>query len=243
MRKINTNYNLIKTLLCGSVLFFYTNCLAQSCDPNIKHSWEMGPYAGVSNFKGDIAPNIKFSNINYSFGGTIKYNPDYFSGIRLIVNSIGLSAKDSRVNRPLNEFRNEHFSANVVEVGGLYDYNFIPFTHPKQLINWSPFLVGGISLMYITANNNGVQNSELKPLTFALLLGGGSRIQLNPKWIINFEFIARKTYTDALDIPTSTYIDGTQKTISTNKDWVYTFQTGITYTFFKVMCPDPVKNI
>lgn len=241
-----TNYKTLnKTLLFGSVLFFcILNTKAQTVEQNLKHSWELGAYLGGSNFKGDIAPNLNFRNTGYSFGTTIKYNLDYFSSLKLIVNNISIHGSDNRINRPFHNDRNESFSANMMEIGALYDYNFIPFTHPKQILNFSPFLVGGFSFLMINSSNGaGVENDKLPPVVLSIPFGGGTRIALNPKWILNFEAIARRTFTDFIDLSSQKYTNGVQKSISTNNDWVYTFQIGLSYTFYRVICPDPVKNI
>ncbi len=241
MRNRNKTFlSSIKTLLFGSVLFFYSPLIFSQGQGDIlysSHSWEIGPYIGVSNFHGDLARSMKLENTGYSFGGTLKYNFNHFTALRANFNSIKIWGKDSRVNLPLNQYRQESFSAGITEFGGLVDYNFIPFSHPKQLMNWSPYLVGGLSIFYISTNNNAGTSEDIKPVNVAIPFGGGSRIQLNPQWIINFEFIARKTFTDALDFPESEFPNGSQRSITTNKDWFYTFQTGVSYTFFGVKCP------
>ncbi len=241
--KSNMN-NIIKTLLIGSVLFFYaSHGKAQNEELDSPRSWELGPYIGLSNYKGDLAPNPKITNSSYSFGASVKYNVDHFIGIRGSFTGMNIGANDNRVNFPHYQFRGDRFSASIFETAALIDYNFIPISHPKQLYNWSPFLVAGVSAMYVRSKTNGLVNESANPLMIALPIGGGSRIELNPQWILNFEFIARKTFTDFIDTPANVYDNGFQRGVDTNKDWIFTLQMGISYTFYRVICPESTKGI
>ena len=220
-----------KTLLTGSVLVFI-------CHSVIAQSWETGVSGGLSNYRGDLAPNLKISNVRYSAGANLKYNIDYFSGVRLSINTLNVVGNDNHVKFPLYQQRGTRFAASVLDVAVLYDFNFIPFMHPKELKNWSPYLTMGLGFYNARIKGEDVENLEPEPVGMTLPLGVGSHIALNPKWVINFEFLSRKLFTDRFDLVHDTYNDGTQRGISTNTDWYFSLQMGISYTFYSVKCPD-----
>jgi hypothetical protein len=67
--------------------------------------------------------------------------------------------------------------------------------------------------------------------------GGGFKYRTNAHFIINFQFIANKTFTDSIDgIYNQT---GAAKSItnSNDKDWYYYSGISVGYVFWKVVCP------
>lgn len=184
-------------------------------------SFELGVFGGLVHYNGDLNPNAQFStdfsrpaygivgrkNLNRRW--SIKFNA-YFGRI------VG---DDSKVNREYNQTRNLSFESSLWDVGGQFEFNFIPY-HPldEKSSPFSPYLFGGLSLFHFnpTAELQG-NRYELQPLktegqakgysltSMAVPFGIGVKARINHRLLIGFEWGIRRTWTDYLDDVSTTY--------------------------------------
>ena len=171
--------------------------------------------------------------------------------------------------------RQLHFRSPVFELSGQIEFNFLPYETGNALYTWTPFVYTGLSFFHFNpqAENKNGQWVNLQELgtegqgstsfpdrskyalaQFAIPIGGGLKIAINPSFNIILEYGVRKTFTDYLDDvsttyaegvganiadisnetyemsdPTGTHFAGDQRGDETKKDW-YSF-AGITLSF------------
>ena len=119
------------------------------------------------------------------------------------------------------------FSTPLVELAFLLDYNFFDFLPPGQTkFNWSPYLVGGLAGFYANPNGNGAVKS------MAIPYGMGLKWKLNKKIMLRFETVARKTFTDRLDLE-----GGTSNFTLNRTDQYLNTSISIVYSIFPIICP------
>tara|TARA_B110000902_G_scaffold258779_1_gene329073 strand:- start:579 stop:1172 length:594 start_codon:yes stop_codon:yes gene_type:complete len=167
--------------------------------------------------------------------------------------------------------RGLHFKSPIYELSGQVEFNFLPFQPENPLYTWTPYVYTGISIFHFNPkaeNKNGEwvdlqelgtegQGTTLFPdrkkyslVQYAIAMGGGVKIAVNPSFNIVLEYGIRKTFTDYLDDvsttypgdlldmtneanfmsdPSETYQLGEQRGNPDKKDW-YSF-AGITLSF------------
>ena len=110
---------------------------------------------------------------------------------------------------------------------GQIEFNFLPYDAGNALYTWAPFVYAGVSLFNFKPQAE-TKNSEwidLQPLgtegqetsssdkkyaltQFAIPIGGGIKIAVNPSFNIILEYGVRKTFTDYLDDVSTTFVGG-----------------------------------
>ncbi|MDX5347516.1 MAG: DUF6089 family protein, partial [Hymenobacteraceae bacterium] len=131
------------------------------------------------------------------------------------------------------------------------EYNFLDYYDRKRYIRWTPYyFIGAAAGVYsneLVVNNRQYRglNSETKnSIAFAIPTGVGIKLALSRHWNLGAEFGARKTFSDKLDNLTGEVVDGiNSKPISNpfDKDWYFYNGISISYTFYKIHCPDIYK--
>ena len=186
---------------------------------------ELGFGLGVLNYTGDLAENLRLKYSKPAGNAFYRYNfRNEVSVLRanLIVGKIGVD--ESTSPEPLRAQRGLEFSGTLMEVAGLYEYDFFNFRDIKNKYYMSPYLFGGLAFTRIGGNSN----TNFVGVPF----GAGIKLKVNGGWNVGFEAGARKNFTDEIDGVTDEEAFGT----SIQSDWHY--YTGITlsYTFYKLIC-------
>ena len=189
---------------------------------------EMGIMLGVAEYKGDLKNQLyNFKDIHP--GGGILYRR-YFNNhwaFKAGINIMRVSAADSTSGDPYQEYRNLSFRSNIQELTTQFELNFFKFQTANPSTNWTPDLLGGITIYHFNpeANLNGswyklqplgtegqgtTANPDRKPykrVTAAFTFGGGFKFRLSRRFGLAIETGARKTYSDYLDDVSKTYAD------------------------------------
>jgi len=240
---------LICCLQIGSV-FFTHRVYAQS---QSYRTSELGLGVGGTSYKGEISPNYRFQNNRPAL--TIFYKRDVSKPLVLRAGLLlGLMrAHDEDINRPLNQVRQADMITNLAELAAGIDYNFLDYYDQRRHIRWTPYFFIGASL----ANYNNkvvLQNNVIKPFensfVVAIPMGLGLKYALSRHWNLGIEAAARKTLFkngDRVDYrKTKNYAsnppDVLPYTNPYDKDWYFYNGISISYTFYKLICPDPYKG-
>ena len=207
----------IKSLLILIVFFAFSFIgKAQQFTPNT----EIGFIGGVSYYLGDLN-TTHFKNVLPCGGLVIRKNIDRRFSYKAELLYLNLAADDRNnstdtiaINRGL------HFKSPVYELSGQIEFNFLPYETGNVLYTWTPFVYTGISLFHFNpqAESKNGEWVDLQPLgtegqgsqffgdrqkysliQFAIPLGGGLKIAVNPSFNIILEYGIRKTFTDYLD--------------------------------------------
>lgn len=238
---------LIRTLLIfflrvGSVFFVSFSSYGQTTS-------ELGFGLGATNYKGEIAPNYQFLNNRPAV--IVFYKKDLSKAIVARGSFLAgiMRAADERIDLPLHQTRAAHMITNLVELAAGIDYNFLNYYDQKQRIRWTPYFFAGAAV----ANYNNkvtLQNNAIKPFengfVFSVPAGVGVKYALSYNWNLGLEVGARKAILQQGDKVDFLNNKNTSMDLPFNnpydKDWYFFNGITLSYTFYKLVCPDVYKN-
>ena len=215
----------IKTLL---ILVAFIG-LGFNANAQYKENTEVGFMGGVSYYLGDL--NTTHFNSSKAMGGiVVRKNIDRRFSYKAELMYLNIAADDRNnstdtiaINRGL------HFKSPVYELSGQIEFNFLPYEPGNALYTWTPFVYTGVSLFHFNpqAENTTGEWVDLQELgtegqgtslfsnrskyalmQFAIPMGGGLKIAVNPSFNIILEYGIRKTFTDYLDDVSTTFVGG-----------------------------------
>ncbi|WP_034256561.1 DUF6089 family protein [Adhaeribacter aquaticus] len=244
MKKIKLVMMLLVCLQIGS--FSFLEAFAQKTS-------EVGLGIGGANYKGEISPNYRFLNNRPAL--TVFYKKDIS---KAVVARAGIlfgqtRAKDINVDLPVNQFRQADMRTNLGELAIGIDYNFLDYYDMKRRVRWTPYFFTGAALA--NYNNKVVFNNDLiKPFENGFILGipmgVGVKYALSYHWNLGLEVAARKTVLKGGDkfdyLKTKEYSPNPPQNLQFanpyDKDWYFYNGISISYTFYKIVCPDVYKK-
>jgi len=204
--------------------------------------FEIGVFAGGSNFIGDVGATDYISPNQLAIGGIAKWNRSPRHAWRASVIYTDLLAEDRKSDDPRRNQRGYGFDATILEISGGMEFNFFDFNLHIDDNMITPYIFTGISTAY--HNNFYFNNGETTPednrsWAFGIPMVLGVKAKLFEHFVIGVEVGARYTFSDELDgsMPDSEWlIDNYSFGNINNNDW-YTF-TGftVTYTFGRKPC-------
>jgi hypothetical protein len=215
-------------------IFFIYSSLQVSAQ---KH--EVGFGLGASNYTGEI---VKLVDVrNFGPAGQVYFRFNFNKAVCLkFATSLGvLSASDSKYKNAMADYRKASFSTIYNDVNAMIEYNFLDFAYTEKSNgkHFSPYITIGFGLLNYKST---ISDPNYKVNTFAqpvIPFGGGFKYRTNAHWIINFQFTANKTFTDAIDGIYNPAGSGRSITNTHDKDWYYYSGISVGYVFWKVVCP------
>ena len=258
------NHRIILLLIISFAFSFSTE--AQQFKPNT----EVGILLGTSYYLGDLN-TTHFNQPLPAAGLIIRKNIDKRFAYKAEVMYLNIKSDERNSEDTIAKNRGLHFKSPIYELSGQVEFNFLPFQPENPLYTWTPYVYTGISIFHFNPkaeNKNGEwvdlqelgtegQGTTLFPdrkkyslVQYAIAMGGGVKIAVNPSFNIVLEYGIRKTFTDYLDDvsttypgdlldmtneanfmsdPSETYQLGEQRGNPDKKDW-YSF-AGITLSF------------
>lgn len=163
-----------------------------------------------------------------------------------------LRADDGNVNGvnggvpPLHAFRQTNTKGGLIEASAVVEYNFMDYHYRTDKVHFTPYLFAGIAGFYAsttTVTNNqaltGSFNQDGSMLGIAIPAGAGLKYALSQHINLGLEVGVRKLFTDQLDHLSE------QDPLLVNphdQDWYYYSGVSLSYTFFKIRCPDLYKK-
>ena len=212
-------------------LFILTAFIALGFNANAqyKENTEVGFIGGVSYYLGDLN-TTHFNSSKAMAGIVVRKNIDRRFSYKAELMYLNLSADDK--DDPTDSIaidRQLHFRSPVFELSGQIEFNFLPYEPGNALYTWTPFVYTGVSLFHFNpqAENKNGQWVNLQELgtegqgstsfpdrskyalaQFAIPIGGGLKIAINPSFNIILEYGVRKTFTDYLDYVSTTFVGG-----------------------------------
>jgi len=211
---------------------------------------EVGFFAGVSNYHGDLTPkNLEVVSYAPAFGAFGRYNFNGHFAIKAHLYKGTLQGSDfnAQITKGERE-RNLSFQSNVLELGTQFEYNFLDFKVAIKDHITTPYIFAGVSGFYFNpqAEING-QWFDLQPLategqglegnpapykkfSVAIPWGLGVKFNLNHLTNIGLEFGIRKTFTDYIDDVSTTYPDLVALADANGEDKDWYFFGGFTFS-------------
>lgn len=197
---------------------------------------DFGFILGTMQYNGDVNMTKPFYSPQPCIGGIFRknFNPHY--SLRFGVTYGQLKADDWDFENSYQQNRSYYFDdTKILEFSSMVEFNFYEVTPNKKEKNFSPFVVGGLGVMYI----EGLKWTE----AFNIPLGLGLKYKLLPKLELRAEWTWRKTFTDGLDHLADKANDGylqyKQISFSKTKDWFSVLGISLLFNFSdeKIPCP------
>ncbi|MGB1307744.1 MAG: DUF6089 family protein [Oceanihabitans sp.] len=199
-------------------------------------TYEIGLFAGGSNFIGDVGSSKYISPNKPAFGGIFKWNRSNRHAFRFSLIYSELEAKDSKSDDPRRKERNYSFKNQIIEASLGLEFTFFDFNVHNSRNNSTPYLYTGVTVakhdnfhFNLDGDLIDVQTSSY---AYGIPMVVGYKAQLMDVFMIGVEIGARYTFSDELDgsVPDAKesrdrYSFGNVN----NNDW-YVF-TGITLTY------------
>jgi hypothetical protein len=200
---------------------------------------ELGLFAGVSYYMGDINPKKLFYAVEPAFGAIYKLNLNERYAIRFSGIFSSLHGSDADFNDGYQLTRGHSFQTTLSEIAVAVEYNFFPYKPESRYEFLSPYVVVGFGISVIPSVNNTI---PIKPV---IPFGIGVKYAFNKRLGVSLEWAYRKTFTDYLDqladdeysgIPS---IDNKQRSYTATNDWYSFAGVSLTYKFAfgKTKCP------
>jgi hypothetical protein len=187
---------------------------------------EIGIFAGVSNYHGDLQDKW-FPDYGYkpNVGVIYKYFMHPRVGLRFGANYTRLTAADSLSDIAVKRQRNLRFETGLFEVHGGLEINLLAVDIDRAKV--SPYIFGGVSLFYYNPYTDGMSGEKvyLRPLStegqgiptypdrkqyslvnVAFPVGGGLKFLVGKALMITTEIGFRYTATDYLDDVSKSYV-------------------------------------
>lgn len=231
-------------LQAGSVLFCAT---AQA-----QNTSELGFGLGALNYKGEVSPQYQLQNNRPAL--TVFYRKDVSAPVTLRGGLMAglLRADDGNVDGangtapPLQAYRRTDMKGSLLEASAVLEYNFLNYHDRLQHRHFTPYGFVGLAGYFASTSTRTLTNS-LRPefarrgsmLGLAVPVGAGFKYALSEFINLGLEAGARKTFTDKLDHL------GDQTPLLVNRhdqDWYYYTGLSISYTFYKIRCPEGYKD-
>ncbi len=200
---------------------FSLSTKAQQFKPNT----EIGILLGTSYYLGDLN-TTHFNQPLLAAGLIIRKNIDKRFVYKAEVMYLNIKSDERNSEDTIAKNRGLHFKSPIYELSGQVEFNFLPFQPENPLYTWTPYVYTGISIFHFNPkaeNKNGEwvdlqelgtegQGTTLFPdrkkyslVQYAIAMGGGVKIAVNPSFNIILEYGVRKTFTDYLDDVSTTY--------------------------------------
>ena len=206
----------MKQIFFFTIIFLFLFTSSSSA----QRGWELGGWAGVSHYFGDLNTSLDLKHPNFAAGGVFRFNFNDRICAKLGANYGSIGANDNTSTNPFELRRNTHFKSIIIDGSAQVEFNFMSYDYFDKSKWFTPYLFGGIGVYHFNpqAKYKGV-TYDLRPLGTegqfageeyyttqpALVYGGGVKMALNEVWSINVELSMRKLFTDYLDDVSKTY--------------------------------------
>jgi opacity protein-like surface antigen len=206
----------VKKIFCVLAISLF----CQQFTATAQRGWEIGGWAGVSHYFGDLNTKFDLTHPGFAGGTAFRFNFNDRLCLKMSANYGTIGADDKYSSNVFEQRRNLNFRSVLIDGTGQFEFNFMPYNYFDKSQWFSPYLFGGLSVYHF--NPQGKLNGttyDLRPLgtegqfrgeeyyttQMAFAYGGGLKIALSEVWSINIELSARKLFTDYLDDVSKTY--------------------------------------
>ncbi|ALW84032.1 hypothetical protein AUC43_02305 [Hymenobacter sedentarius] len=235
---------LVCLMQAGSALF--------CADATAQSTSEVGIGIGATNYRGEISPNYQLKNNRPAFTAFYRRDVSVPITLRGAFTAGLLRAADDNVTGvnggvpPLQNYRQANTKGSLLEASAVMEYNFMDYHLRTNKIHFTPYLFVGVATFYAnttTVTNNAMLgeafNRKGSMLGFAIPAGAGIKYALSQHINLGLEAGVRKAFTDNLDH----LFDQDPLLVNPHdQDWYYYSGVSLSYTFYKILCPDQYKN-
>ncbi|MBU2940035.1 hypothetical protein KO494_10845 [Lacinutrix sp. C3R15] len=206
-------------------------------------TYEIGLYAGGSNFIGDVGATNYISPNKPAIGGIFKWNRSARHSFRFSLIYTELEALDSKSDDPRRIERDYKFTNPIIEASVGLEFTFFDFNLHSRKTNATPYLYTGITVAkhdnFHFSNSGELIDDQTSSLAYGLPMVLGYKFQIAQKFILAAEIGARYTFTDEIDgsVPDAEEAyDRAAFGNLNNNDWYMFTGITLTYTFGETPC-------
>lgn len=211
--------------LCKACLFFlvFIFSLSSVQAQLIMQGLEVGPWAGVSYYLGDLNTSYRLNQPNLAAGFAARYNFNERIATKASFGYGHVAASDADSQNPFEKIRNLSFQSDIFEGTAQLEFNFLPYVHGSYEHFFTPYAFAGFSVFSFnpkTVADDGqlvelqalgtegqLRGQEYQLLSTAFAYGLGIKLDLSYAWSLDFFVSARNTNTDYLDDVSTVYPD------------------------------------
>ncbi len=217
----------------GTYLFLLIVCLPQIS--LAQRNSDIGAFAGISYYMGDINPNRHFYRPAPSLGLIYRYNINTRYSLRANAYYADLSGNDrdfpDRPNpdKPMSPPKS-NFQTSLMDASLQVEFNFLPFASNEGKWAYTPYITAGITGSMIMGTNTDAVNTISFPFGIGVKVSITSRLGAGAEWGF------RKTFSDSIDGVNN---PSEVSSLIHNNDWYSVTGIFITYKFFNFAteCP------
>lgn len=204
--------------------------------------YEVGVFAGGSNFVGDVGATDYISPNAIAIGALLKWNRSPRHSYRISVIYADLEGFDSKSDDPRRQERNYSFDNSLLEISAGMEFTFFDFNlhTPGQKV--TPYLYSGITTAlhdnyYFDADGEYI-DGDTQSWAFGIPMVLGIKSNITNHFILGFEIGARYTFSDELDgsVPDDSFRENLSFGNINSNDWYVFTGLTLTYTFGQRPC-------
>ncbi|WP_179344248.1 type IX secretion system protein PorG [Winogradskyella ursingii] len=204
--------------------------------------YEVGVFAGGSNFIGDVGATNYISPNQPAFGIIAKWNRSPRHAFRASVIFSDLEGKDSKSDDPRRVQRDYEFNVGVLELSAGMEFTFWDFDLHKPGLKSTPYLYTGITMAnhdnYYFATDGTYTSENTKSWAYGIPMILGYKANISHHLILAAEVGARYTFSDELDgsVPDARFREQFSFGNTNSNDWYVFSGITLTYTFGRKPC-------
>jgi Domain of unknown function (DUF6089) len=204
--------------------------------------YEVGIFAGGSNFIGDVGATNYISPNQPAIGGIFKWNRSPRHSFRASVIFSNIEGLDSKSDDPRRKQRDYSFSNSLLEISAGMEFTFMEFDLHTVGIKGTPYLYSGITFTkydnYYFSNSGELTSEETSSWAYGIPMVLGYKTNITNHLVLAAEIGARYTFTDELDgsVPEAKSLESLSFGNTNSNDWYVFSGFTLTYTFGRRPC-------
>ncbi|MEH6537961.1 MAG: DUF6089 family protein [Psychroserpens sp.] len=204
--------------------------------------YEIGVFAGGSNFIGDVGSTSYVSPNTAALGLLLKWNRSPRHSWRVSLMYSDLKGHDRKSDDPRRKERNYSFDSNLLEISAGMEFTFIDFDLHKSGIKATPYIYSGLTTAkhsnYYFDNTGEYTSEGTDSWVYGIPMVLGIKSNITNHFILGFEVGARYTFSDELDgsVPDAEELDAFSFGNINSNDWYVFTGFTLTYTFGQRPC-------
>jgi len=209
----------------------------------LAQTYEIGLFAGGSNFIGDVGSTKYINPKQPVFGGIFKWNRSARHSFRFSLLYSELVGDDKKSDDPRRKERGYSFNSHIIEASLGLEFTFWEFNLHSDKTNSVPYLYTGVTVakhdnFHFSPSGNFI-NDDTYSLAYGIPMVLGYKTQVAENFILAAEIGARYTFSDEIDgsVPDA---EGSIENASfgniNNNDWYVFTGLTLTYTFGETPC-------
>lgn len=204
--------------------------------------YEVGIFAGGSNFIGDVGATNYISPNQLAIGAILKWNRSPRHSFRASIIFTDLEGVDSKSSDPRRVERNYTFNSSILEISAGMEFTFWDFNLHEVGIQGTPYLYTGVTAanhdnFYFDQNGN-ITSENTSSWAYGIPMVLGYKTNISNHLVLAGEIGARYTFTDEIDgsVPDAEFRERFSFGNTNSDDWYVFTGFTLTYTFARKPC-------